>query len=78
MMALITISRLCAVMNAIAWGVVKRSLQLTCSNRELPERLTIGDLCVATEESPAYATFRNITRPTRCYDLPSMMGCCGY
>ncbi|MBR9902562.1 MULTISPECIES: type VI secretion system baseplate subunit TssF [Halomonadaceae] len=40
------------------------SLQLTCSNRELPERLTIGDLCVATEESPAYATFRNITRPT--------------
>ena len=26
--------------------------------------MTIGDLCVATEESPAYATFRNITRPT--------------
>ncbi|MGP9568234.1 type VI secretion system baseplate subunit TssF [Halomonas sp. AOP5-B2-8] len=40
------------------------SLQLTCSNRELPEQLTIGDLCVPTEESPAYAAFRNITRPT--------------
>ncbi|SDM89351.1 type VI secretion system protein ImpG [Franzmannia pantelleriensis] len=40
------------------------SLRLTCSNRELPERLTVGDICVPTEDSPAYAGFRNITRPT--------------
>lgn len=40
------------------------SLQLTCSNRELPEQLTIGDVCIPTEKSPAYAQFRNITRPT--------------
>jgi type VI secretion system protein ImpG len=40
------------------------SLQLTCSNRELPEQLTVGDVCVPTENSPAYADFRNITRPT--------------
>lgn len=40
------------------------SLQLTCSNRELAERLSIGDVCVATEESPVCAGFRNITRPT--------------
>lgn len=40
------------------------SLKLTCSNRELPERLRIGDLCVPSEDSPAFADFRNITRPT--------------
>lgn len=40
------------------------SLGLTCSNRELPERLTVGDICYSTEESPSYAMFRNITRPT--------------
>ncbi|MCS2610819.1 type VI secretion system baseplate subunit TssF [Halomonas dongshanensis] len=40
------------------------SLQLTCSNRELPEQLTIGDICEPSEESPSFADFRNITRPT--------------
>ncbi|NDL71886.1 type VI secretion system baseplate subunit TssF [Vreelandella alkaliphila] len=40
------------------------SLGLTCSNRELPEQLTIGDVCVGTNDSPTFATFRNITRPT--------------
>ncbi|SDF70456.1 type VI secretion system protein ImpG [Onishia taeanensis] len=40
------------------------SLSLTCSNRELPERLAVGDICVPTEDSPAFAEFRNITRPT--------------
>lgn len=40
------------------------SLRLTCSNRALPERLTVGDICVPTESSPAYADFRNLTRPT--------------
>ncbi|MCP1314010.1 MULTISPECIES: type VI secretion system baseplate subunit TssF [unclassified Halomonas] len=40
------------------------SLRLTCSNRELPEQLTVGDICVETENSPTFAGFRNITRPT--------------
>lgn len=40
------------------------SLSLTCSNRELPEQLTIGDVCVGTEKSPTFAAFRNITKPT--------------
>ncbi|WP_252109548.1 MULTISPECIES: type VI secretion system baseplate subunit TssF [unclassified Halomonas] len=40
------------------------SLHLTCSNRELPEQLTVGDLSVETEKSPTFAGFRNITRPT--------------
>ncbi|KHJ50059.1 type VI secretion protein [Vreelandella venusta] len=40
------------------------SLGLTCSNRELPEQLTVGDVCVDTQHSPTFATFHNITRPT--------------
>lgn len=40
------------------------SLSLTCSNRELPEHLMIGDICTPTEDSPAFADFRNISRPT--------------
>ncbi|MBF8224193.1 type VI secretion system baseplate subunit TssF [Halomonas sp. 328] len=40
------------------------SLTLTCSNRELPEQLAAGDICVPTEESPAFAEFRNISKPT--------------
>jgi type VI secretion system protein ImpG len=40
------------------------SLKLTCSNRVLPERLGIGDIHVPSEDSPAFADFRNITRPT--------------
>ncbi|WP_104205120.1 type VI secretion system baseplate subunit TssF [Billgrantia saliphila] len=40
------------------------SLRLTCSNRALPERLTVGDICASTDSSPVFADFRNITRPT--------------
>ncbi|WP_447894353.1 type VI secretion system baseplate subunit TssF [Vreelandella sp. GE22] len=40
------------------------SLGLTCSNRELPEQLTVGDICVETQNSPTFASFRNVTRPT--------------
>ncbi|SHF36798.1 type VI secretion system protein ImpG [Modicisalibacter ilicicola DSM 19980] len=40
------------------------SLRLTCSNRELPERLSVGDICVPGEDSPTFADFRNILRPT--------------
>ncbi|MCM2973202.1 type VI secretion system baseplate subunit TssF [Larsenimonas suaedae] len=40
------------------------SLKLKCTNRQLPERLTIGDITTPTESSPTFATFRNITRPS--------------
>jgi len=40
------------------------SLTLTCTNRQLPEHLAIGDVCMATETSPAFASFSNVTRPT--------------
>lgn len=43
------------------------SIELTCSNRDLPLGLGIGDLCVATEATPTFASYRNIIAPTRAY-----------
>lgn len=40
------------------------SLSLTCCNRDLPERLRVGDVKEAACDSPPFATFRNITKPT--------------
>lgn len=37
---------------------------LTCTNRNLPEKLRPGDINAATSESPAFAEFTNITRVT--------------
>jgi type VI secretion system protein ImpG len=37
------------------------SLQLTCSNRNLAEKLRAGDISTATGTSPEYATFKNIS-----------------
>ncbi|NER60165.1 type VI secretion system baseplate subunit TssF [Pseudomonas sp. MAFF212428] len=41
------------------------SVQLTCTNRDLPLALGVGDICLATEATPTFATYRNITCPTR-------------
>jgi type VI secretion system protein ImpG len=41
------------------------SLQLTCTNRQLPFELAIGDICEPTNTSPASATFSNISIPTQ-------------
>lgn len=40
------------------------SVGLTCTNRELPLLLRVGDINQPTRESPSFATFRNITRPS--------------
>ncbi|MEP4392996.1 type VI secretion system baseplate subunit TssF, partial [Marinobacter sp.] len=40
------------------------SLTLTCTNRQLPHQLAVGEICMATETTPAFASFSNITRPT--------------
>lgn len=40
------------------------SLELTCCNRHLPEKLRAGDVHVATGSSPEYATYRNLAKPT--------------
>lgn len=43
------------------------SIELTCTNRDLSLALEIGDLCVSTELTPPFATYTNITTPTRPY-----------
>ncbi|ANU39461.1 hypothetical protein VSVS05_04426 (plasmid) [Vibrio scophthalmi] len=40
------------------------SIKLTCTNRLLPLELGIGDICVTTDTSPPFATFKNITIPS--------------
>ncbi len=46
------------------------SLELTCTNRQLPVQLKVGDISAATNSSPNYARFRNITRPTASIPPP--------
>ncbi len=40
------------------------SIELTCTNRHLPEKLMGEDICVATANSPEFARFVNISPPT--------------
>ncbi len=40
------------------------TIELTCTNRQLPTQLEIGDICLDTSSSPEYASFRNITQVT--------------
>ncbi|AKH63631.1 MULTISPECIES: type VI secretion system baseplate subunit TssF [Photorhabdus] len=40
------------------------SVKLTCTNRELPLQLRVGDINYASLGSPSFASFRNITRPS--------------
>lgn len=46
------------------------SIGLTCTNRHLPERLNVGDIRVATGDSPEFATFHNIRKPTSSVHPP--------
>jgi type VI secretion system protein ImpG len=46
------------------------SLDLTCSNRRLADVLRVGDINAATQQSPEYATFQNITGVTRSIRPP--------
>jgi type VI secretion system protein ImpG len=41
------------------------SIRLTCTNRQLPLELGIGDICEPTDTSPPFAHFRNITVPSQ-------------
>ncbi len=43
---------------------------LTCTCRNLPSKLNPGDIKLATGGSPAFATFRNITRVTQAASPP--------
>jgi type VI secretion system protein ImpG len=46
------------------------SLELTCTNRQLPTRLAVGDVSAGTDTSPVFARFRNVTRPTASVPPP--------
>ncbi|KTT32349.1 type VI secretion system baseplate subunit TssF [Pseudomonas rhizoryzae] len=40
------------------------SIELTCTNQNLPLRLRAGDLCLPTENTPGGLAFRNLAAPT--------------
>ncbi len=46
------------------------SIEMTCTNRQLPEKLRIGDVCVETGNSPQYALFQNILPCTKSIPPP--------
>lgn len=43
------------------------SLALTCTNRDLPLSLGVGDICLQTQTTPHFASYSNVTRPTPSY-----------
>lgn len=43
------------------------SFSLTCTNRDLPLALTVGDICVPTPEIPNFVSCRNLIAPTPSY-----------
>ncbi|MNJ14845.1 hypothetical protein D3C77_90790 [compost metagenome] len=43
------------------------SIELTCSNRDLPQALAVGDLSWSTEATPSFATYTNLIAPTPAY-----------
>lgn len=46
------------------------SMELTCTNRQLPTRLGLGDISVLTSNSPQFARFKNITKPSASVPPP--------
>ncbi|MBK9118833.1 MAG: type VI secretion system baseplate subunit TssF [Phycisphaerales bacterium] len=46
------------------------SVELTCTNRDLPAELRAGDICESTDRSPAGVRFRNLTKPTPTISPP--------
>ena len=46
------------------------SIELTCTNRWLPEKLRLGEVCAATDTSPERCSFRNITAVKGAVDAP--------
>ncbi|MEX6664350.1 type VI secretion system baseplate subunit TssF [Pseudomonas sp. W2-17] len=46
------------------------SIEMTCTNQNLPRRLKLGDICIACEQTPEFLTFRNITPATPSYAPP--------
>lgn len=50
------------------------SVELTCTNQNLPRQLKLGDINQACEQTPAFLTFRDITPATSSYTPPQDQG----
>lgn len=46
------------------------SIELICTNQNLPLQLKLGDICLPSEDTPELLSFRNITTATPCYAPP--------
>ncbi|UVE17750.1 type VI secretion system baseplate subunit TssF [Pseudomonas sp. LS44] len=46
------------------------SIELTCTNQNLPRQLAIGDICLPSEGTPEFLRFRNIGEVTPSYVPP--------
>lgn len=46
------------------------SIELTCTNQNLPLQLRVGDICLAAKGTPEFLSFRNITLATPSYAPP--------
>lgn len=46
------------------------SIELICTNQNLPRRLKLGDICLPSEQTPESLRFRNITPVTPSYAPP--------
>ncbi|WP_028241172.1 type VI secretion system baseplate subunit TssF [Stutzerimonas azotifigens] len=46
------------------------SIELTCTNGDLPRNLHLGDICLPSEDTPEFLTFRNIGPATPSYAPP--------
>ncbi|MEK8078361.1 type VI secretion system baseplate subunit TssF [Pseudomonas sp. XK-1] len=46
------------------------SIELTCTNQNLPRQLGLGDICLPCEDTPEFLSFRNISAVTPSYAPP--------
>lgn len=46
------------------------SIELTCTNQNLPRQLRLGDICLPSEDTPDFLSFRNISAITPSYAPP--------
>lgn len=46
------------------------SIELTCTNQNLPRQLGLGDICMPCEDTPEFLRFRNISAVTPSYAPP--------
>ncbi len=69
-------SRVSTVSVSVVWPALQipqgeiMSMDLLCTNGDLPSQLRVGDVRLATESSPPEASFRNVVPPTAMLQPP--------